>query len=539
MISNAFTSKIDSRTNKPIALLLAIFTILVLLATAPQIGLTWDEPTYIVAAETYPAWYAELIAQPSYAVSTEEISRYWNTSHEHPPLDKVWSGFIWLGARYFLDDLTAHRLGNILIVGVLMMLLYHIVVQHSGPLAGLVAVFALLTMPRFFFHAHLAAIDVPVTAMIFAVIYTFWLGHNDPRLRWTFLLGLVWGLALATKINALFIPPIVLSAWVLVFQRQRYLFFRLAIMGFIGVSFFLLSWPWLYHDLLKHLTAYVGFMTTSRLPVEQYYFGQWFAPPPWHFPFIITIVVVPFSIILLATIGAISLMSNREYRPFGGLLLLGIFVCLVIFTTGLGQVFDDERFMMPVFPYIAALAGIGFAQTVPAIEQLLPKWGIQLQRQQLVLIIVLVTFVPHLLLAYDLYPHLLSYYSEGIGGIYGAKLLGMETTYWCETYVNVLPFLNTHAKQSAVVNGECQDVLLYYQLHGKLRPDLQIANGPEAIPAFPGIKLNPDTFKEADYVIVQNRESGLYRALRIWMQAHQPVYQVWYRRLRLIEVYHQ
>jgi 4-amino-4-deoxy-L-arabinose transferase-like glycosyltransferase len=527
----------SSRTDKRIALVLAGFTVVLLVLTAPQIGLTWDEPTYIVAAETYPAWYGQLIRQPSYALSAEGILRYWETSHEHPPLSKVWSGFIWLEARHIFDDLTAHRLGNILIVSVLIALLYLLVAQHYGPTAGLIATLALLTMPRFFFHAHLAAIDVPVTTMIFAVIYTFWLGHNHPGLKWTLLLGFVWGLALATKINALFIPPIVLSVWMLVFQRRRYLFIRLALTGVIGAGFFILSWPWLYHDLLKHLTAYVGFMTTGRLPVEQYYFGELYAPPPWHFPFLITILVVPFSILLLATVGAVSMMRHREDRPFGGLLLLGIFVCLVIFTSGLGQVFDDERFMMPVFPYIAALAGIGFVRTVPAVERFLSNRRIQFPRQPLVAIMVTVMFVPHLLLAYDLYPHLLSYYSEGIGGAYGAKVLRLETTYWCDTYSEVLSYLNTYAEQGDVVWAECQDVLIYYQLHGQLRPDLQIANGPNAVSAFPDFRLNPATFKEADYVVIQNRQSGLYRALRTWMQTRQPIYEVKYRRLRLISVY--
>jgi len=539
MNSNAITPNTDSQTDKLVSLLLAVFTILLLLVTSPQIGLTWDEPTYFVAAETYLQWYGELIARPSYALSMEGIARYWSISHAHPPLSKVWSGFVWLGARHFFDDLTAHRLGNILIAGLLVILLYRIVARNFGSLAGLVAAFSLLTMPRFFFHAHLAAIDVPVTLMIFAVIYTFWLGHDHPALKWTLLLGFVFGLALATKINALFIPSIVLPAWVIIFQRRRYLFIRLVLMGFIGAGFFILSWPWLYHNLLKHLIGYVGFMTTGRLPVEEYYFGKWYAPPPWHFPFVITILVVPFSIILLATVGAISMMRHREDRPLGGLLLLAIFVCLAIFTTGLGQVFDNERLMMPVFPYLAAIAGVGFIRTIPIVEKFLASRRIQLRRNRLVAIMIIVVFVPHLLLAYDLYPHLLSYYSEAIGGVYGAKLLGLETTYWCDADTEVLPFLNAHAKPGDVVWAECLDVLLYYQLHGQLRPDLQIADGPYAVPAFPAVKLNPDTFKEADYVVIQNRQSGFYHALREWMQTHKPIYEFKYRRLRLISVYAQ
>ena len=517
--------------------MLAVFAIVLLLITTHDIGLTWDEPAYIVAAETYPSWYGEVITRPSYAFSTEAISKYWSRNHEHPPLSKVWSGFIWLIARPFFDDLTAHRLGNILIAGGLFSLLFLMVTHHYGRTAGLVAASALLTMPRFFFHAHLAAIDVPVTTMIFVVIYTFWLSHSEPGLKWTLLLGFVWGLALTTKINALFIPPIVLLVWTLIFRRQRYLFVRLACMALIGIGFFILSWPWLHHDLLNRLITYVGFMTTERLPMEQYYFGELYTPPPWHFPFVITMVVIPFSIFLMVILGAISMMRHREDRPLGGLLLLAVFISLAIFTSGLGQVYDNERIMMPVFPYLAALAGVGFVRAVSLAEKLLANKGISLQTRPLIGIMIVAVFAPHVLFAYDLYPHLLSYYSEMIGGAYGAKILRLETTYWCETYAEVIPYLNTHTKRNAVINAECQDVLVYAQLHGQLRSDLQIANGPEAFSAFPDFWLNPATFKEADYVVVQNRQSGLYRALRTWMQQRKPVYEVKYGRLSLISVY--
>ena len=163
--------------------------------------------------------------------------------------------------------------------------------------------------------------------MIFAVMYVFWLGHDRPGLRWTLLLGFTWGLALATKINAFFIPPIVLFVWTLIFRPRRYLFVRLVMMGLIGISFFILSWPWLYHDLLNHLTAFIGFMTTQRLPVEQYYFGRIYAPPPWHFPFVMTLVVVPFSLLVLAAVGVLSTIRQKEDPAFGWTISAGS-ICL-------------------------------------------------------------------------------------------------------------------------------------------------------------------------------------------------------------------
>ena len=147
-----------------IALLLAAFTILLLGVTAHNIGLTWDEPIYMEASENPVAWLGELFTRPQYAFSDECIQEYWRLNHEHVPFDKVWSGLIWSGARHLFDDITAHRLGNIILCGGLVALLYLMLAPAYGRDAGLAAAGALLTMPRFFFHSHLAALDVPTAA---------------------------------------------------------------------------------------------------------------------------------------------------------------------------------------------------------------------------------------------------------------------------------------------------------------------------------------------------------------------------------------
>jgi 4-amino-4-deoxy-L-arabinose transferase-like glycosyltransferase len=230
--------------DRVIAVLLATATVALLAATAPDIGLTWDEPAYMVASESYVAWVGRLFAQPHYALSAEGIRQYWTPNHEHPPLDKVWSGLVWIVARALFDDLTAHRLGNILLVGALVALLYGLVAGEVNRTAGLAAVGALLTMPRFFFHAHLAALDVPAAFAVFGTVYAFWRTRERTAPGWDVLLGVIWGLALAFKINALLVLPTLLL-WVLLVRRQRHLFRRLVLMGIVGLPVFLGVWPWL------------------------------------------------------------------------------------------------------------------------------------------------------------------------------------------------------------------------------------------------------------------------------------------------------
>ena len=160
--------------DRVIAALLALFTVVLLLATSGAIGVTSDEPVSMEAAESYVGWLLELATQPGSALTAEKINYYWGFNSEHPPADKLWTGLVWAASRGFLDDLTAHRLGNNLLSGVLVALLYLMVAGAYGRMAGLAAAAALVTMPRFFFHSHVAALDVPAALAIFATCYTFY-----------------------------------------------------------------------------------------------------------------------------------------------------------------------------------------------------------------------------------------------------------------------------------------------------------------------------------------------------------------------------
>jgi hypothetical protein len=131
-----------------IGVLLAVLTVIGLTATAPQIGLTWDDPAYIVASESYVAWLKKLVTQPGEALSARQIQQFWTPNHEHQPLDKVWSGLVWAGARYVFDDLPAHRLGNILLVSIMVGMLYSWMAKAYSQVAGLVAAAVLMAMPR-------------------------------------------------------------------------------------------------------------------------------------------------------------------------------------------------------------------------------------------------------------------------------------------------------------------------------------------------------------------------------------------------------
>jgi len=398
-----------------------------------------------------------------------------------------------------------------LLVAIQTGLLYVLIAENYGRLAGLASVAALLSMPRFFFHAHLSALDVPAAVSVFAVTFVFWKTLERKGWIWGVLLGVTWGLALATKINAIFIP-ITLGLWWLLTRRDLQTFGRLVFMGLVAVPVFVAAWPWLYVKTGERLLAYILFVTSEHWPIGQYYFGEFYMPPPWHFGFVMTWAVLPLALTALYVIGIIRIRKARQDEGLGLLLLLSALTPILAIAIGQSMVYDNERLIMVTFPFLAALAGIGFEWVVSGWNKLSVRGGRPLVSQIGMLGLVALAFVPQTVMIFRLYPHLLSYYGEGVGGLRGATALGLETTYWCESYSLALPVINQHAEPGDTVWADpwSHNVLIYYQMHGRLRDDLVILAPQEVAsilgPNAPQPRAYP--MATADWFIQQHRQTA-------------------------------
>ena len=496
--------------NSGIAVLLAVVVFVLLVSTAPKIGLTWDEPDYIAAAKSYMGWYGQVFTQPGEAFREHSITQAWSVNKEHPPLDKVWSGVFWVLTRSLTDDLTAHRIGNMLLVAILAGLLYALVAENYGRVAGLASVAALMSMPRFFFHSHLAALDVPAAFSVFVVTFVFWKTLERKSWTWSFLLGLVWGLALATKINAIFLP-ITLGVWWLITRRDLKIVRRLVVMGLVALPVFVAVWPWLYVKTGERLVEYILFVTSEHWPIGQYYFGEYFMPPPWHFGFVMLWAVLPLALTVLYFAGIVRTRKPRQDGGLGLLLLLSALTPILAIAIGDTMVYDNERLIMVTFPFLAALAGVGFDWIFSGWKKLSGRWGRPFLSGIGVVGLVALAFVPQTVSMLRMYPHLLSYYGEGVGGLRGATALGLETTYWCESYSLALPIINELAEPGDTVWADpwSHNVLIYYQMLGRLRDDLLIL-APQQVPSVFGPQApQPRThpMHTADWFIQQHRQS--------------------------------
>jgi hypothetical protein len=158
------------------------------------------------------------------------------------------------------------------------------------------------------------------------------------------------------------------------------------------------------------------------------YFGKVYADVdvPWHFPWVYFACTVPIGLQALGIAGAVAWWRSRPREPLVGLLLAGIVLWLVVFSTRV-PVYDGERLFLPAFALWSIVVGLGFAAV----------WRKAVGRRPLRGICVLF-LVAQSWGVTQMAPFWLSYYNAMVGGLPGAEKLGLELTYWTDAIDPVL-----------------------------------------------------------------------------------------------------
>lgn len=356
----ALTNEYRRALDAPIGLALAAAYVAILLATADPIGYCRDEGYYFRAGESYVGWYQhawrnyakgrriiaarggfgrsgprgwrgafrdlKTLAGDTFAKAT--VQRYWGYNWEHPALAKTLMGASWLlftKELKWLNNASGFRLPGMIWAGLMVLFTYLLAVRICGRRAGLFAAFGLMLLPRFFFHAHLAAFDVPISALWLMVTYAFWRSLSSRW--WAVLTGLFFGLALATKHNSWILPAPLGLYWLVVSWRSwklkkeedgGYTLRTPKLPGALGYSLilgpivFIGTWPLLWSNTWSHIRRYVAFHM-GHVHYDAYYFGTLHIKPPFPltFPFGMTAITFPAVIVLLSAVG-IWMATRRE-----------------------------------------------------------------------------------------------------------------------------------------------------------------------------------------------------------------------------------
>lgn len=464
-----------------VGLLLAAGYVSLLLVTSTDLAMSRDESFYVIAAERYGRWVEQLLEDPSAAMERRAIDGAWRYNHEHPALMKTAFALSQLADDrwdLFTRDSMAYRFPGMLAGGLSLWLVYIFGARLRSRLAGAFAAGALALMPRFFYHAHLDAFDVPIALMIALVTYCYWRSLTRPA--WAVWTGIAFGLALSTKHNSWIVPGVLAIHWAWVVlgeraarrrgERARVSFvpWWLAGMVLLGPVLFVGSWPWLWHDTWTRIGGYAQFHL-QHVAYDMEYFGTNYfeAPFPVSYPFVMTAMTVPLTTLVLAGLG-LAVRSRallpgplaRRVWPHGAMqpdrtwtdvLLLGSLLApMVAIAWPTTPIFGATKHWLGAYPFLAIYAGVGFADLARAIRAELPVW----MRPGGILVpcaAVPVLLAPAAVETAHSHPFGLSHYGFVAGGVPGAADKGMNRQFWGFTTGSLAEWLRTHMPHGGYV----------------------------------------------------------------------------------------
>jgi hypothetical protein len=473
-----------------LGLAIGLIGALIVMASYHGIGWSWDEAYYFGPSEDVVRHLGKLLtpmADESSAFSAEVIDEHWAEIKECPAVCKVLMGGSQLLLGDLLGEMRAARFPSAAIFGLTIYLIFLLGRAYRGRLAGLAAVAVYCTLPRVFGHAHFAATETTTTFLMLLGVYCFLRGLAS--WRWALVWGVVLGLALNTKINAVLLP-VILMPWALVYRRRESAW-ALGCMVFLAPLVWLATWPWLWHDTWPRLVEYFAFFA-EHAHLGVFYLGEKYGgpglpPAPWHFPLVMLAVTTPLLTLLLFLAGALDAMRKLRSNSLGALFLFYILVTMAVACRPSAAKYDGVRLFLPLFPFLALLAGGSVATLASWFSRVKPGFSLSLFRRSIegrtligAALIVLVLLCGMASIG-SVAPRYLSYYNLLTGGP-GKAAQWFEITYWGEAVNDeVIDYLNRELPQGAKLKTLALHDEVFVQLQGafgRLRPDIRLLEEP-------------------------------------------------------------
>ncbi len=405
------------------------------------------------------------------------------------------------GPLQLLTESDAYRLPGALMGALLVLMLYLLAVELGSALIGALSVLFFVFIPRAFYHSHLTCFDIPITALDLACVLAFLKSLRSTK--WAVATGVLWGLALLTKLNAFFIP-VTLFLWYLVVSVRdirRVGRFQWTLPDFpkafllmpaIGLPMLFAFWPWVWYDTISAFGKYLAFhMHHEHYFV--YYFGRAYQAPPFpvDYPFTMTALTMPLVLLFLSLAGLAMLLWPRPTSDVEGsrrrwYVLVNMLFPILLIAHPATPIFGGVKHWMLAFPFMCILASnalllvLRWAAQGIALLPLPPLGrlaGIRPVRVLAALLLLALLTAPAARDTLQFVSHGTSYFNELIGGPRGAARARLQRQYWSYASRGALSFLNRTLPANTTL--DFQDATLgtctMYHHEGWLRHDLVCA----------------------------------------------------------------
>ena len=381
----------------------------------------------------------------------------------HPPASDIISSFfnfVLYQKLHLINDIDSYRVYGVLLASILIGLIYYWISTQYGRLAGFVSSLALSTYPLFWAESHFnTEKDIPETVFWGIFIYLFYKGTVNKNIKQLIISGVILGLAIGTKFNAVFLP-FVIGPWLLYFliknklykkpiefiKNNRLYLLSILTIPILGFFIFILFWPYLWSDFLPKITEVIKFYTEigTTTTFDPRYLGPFninIYPVTW-----ITYTTYPF-VFLLSLFGIFKIIEEfkKDRTGFGVLIILWLLVPIARVTMPGANTYGGVRQIMEFIPPLAILSGLGAKMIVDVIKNNKYK--------KIVSFVVIILFLPLIVKLINIHPYENAYFNSWIGGLKGAQQ--KDIPYWGNTfggaYRNAVVWLNENAEKDARV----------------------------------------------------------------------------------------
>jgi hypothetical protein len=375
-----------------------------------------------------------------------------------------------------LPAVDAHHTVNLLFAVALIVVLFTQLHRLLGPAVAWLAVLCWLAQPRLVAHGFFNIKDFPEACLFGLTVLTFFAGWHavqptadDEGVRrkgaWLIASAALGGFALSVKVNAVFLPAVLLGWFGLLKLNGRTVFHRgdgkwAAILPLVAAASFFATWPylWLYpSELWNHIQFVASRGFTGTLTLDPAALAEWLVATP---EVVLVGLLLGFAFALREPL--------RARRDFLWLVMLWFAVPLVRASLPGMRHYDGMRHFLEATVPAAVLAAYGWGNLIRR------AWSKHAALSAGVAGLVGAGLVWPF---WGLHPFELAYFNRISGGLNGAVARGHPDAgdYWAASYRQGVRWLNSHAPRGAVVAVPFAEHLVQLTRGGEgLRWDLQL-----------------------------------------------------------------
>lgn len=276
--------------------------------------------------------------------------------------------------------------------------------EIHGIRAGAITASFFALFPRFVAHAHYNPKDIPVVVLAVGAAYFVVRGLRTNATGTWVLAGLLNGLAVATKFDALFLPFIVLAVLAMSCLRRhtglRPASLRSGVYLLTLTAATLISWPYLWARpwfILEAVSSFAG----DFQPFSVLFAGASYAnnATPWYYYPVYLLVSVPLILWILGVAG-IGRLWRRDSRILAFVLLWFMVPILVKSLPGLAR-YHGIRHVFFAIPALCIVSGVGLDAVL----------GILSRHMVGAIALICMVFAPMIVDIVVLHPHQGSYFN--------------------------------------------------------------------------------------------------------------------------------